>query len=105
MVARLCTLRNYHLETAISCPRHGQSIQKSAKRYKVYANIDIGVYPRIQSYYSQDLATLIKQLLHVSPHLRPTCGMSRLVMNPHRTNLENASSDRKDRAIVSAREL
>lgn len=35
--------------------------------------IVIGKYPRIPTEYSQELSTMIRQLLHVAPHLRPAC--------------------------------
>lgn len=36
---------------------------------------NVGVYPKIPSSYSQDLANIVKNLLQVSPHLRPSCGI------------------------------
>ncbi len=42
----------------------------------LYKKVLKGVYPRIPSSYSQDLAAMVKHLLHVAPHLRPTCGTS-----------------------------
>jgi len=39
----------------------------------LYKKVLKGVYPRIPTSYSQDLATIVKHLLQVSSHLRPTC--------------------------------
>jgi len=41
----------------------------------LYKKVLRGSYPKIPSTYSSDLAALVKSLLHVSPHLRPTCGI------------------------------
>ena len=41
----------------------------------LYKKVLKGVYPKIPNVYSQDLAMLVKHLLNVSPHLRPTCGI------------------------------
>jgi len=39
----------------------------------LYKKVLKGIYPKIPNTYSQDLAAMVKHLLHVSPHLRPTC--------------------------------
>eukprot|EP00831_Metopus_contortus_P076103 TRINITY_DN7006_c0_g1_i1.p1 TRINITY_DN7006_c0_g1~~TRINITY_DN7006_c0_g1_i1.p1 ORF type:complete len:367 (-),score=38.75 TRINITY_DN7006_c0_g1_i1:32-1132(-) len=39
----------------------------------LYKKVLKGIYPKIPSTYSQDLASMVKHLLHVSPHLRPNC--------------------------------
>jgi len=40
----------------------------------LYKKVIKGNYPKIPSHYSQDLATVIKYLLQVSPNIRPNCG-------------------------------
>jgi hypothetical protein len=41
----------------------------------LYKKVLKGIYPRVPGTYSQDLAQMVKLLLHVAPHLRPTCGI------------------------------
>lgn len=41
---------------------------------RLYKKVLRGVYPKIPVNYSQDLAAIVKLLLQVSPHLRPSCG-------------------------------
>ena len=50
------------------------SLYKKVLKGIIMVILLIGVYPKIPGYYSQDLASLVKQLLLVSPHLRPNCG-------------------------------
>lgn len=40
----------------------------------LYKKVMKGVYPKISSKYSADLAQMIKLLLQTNPNLRPTCG-------------------------------
>ena len=40
----------------------------------LYKKVLKGVYPKISNTYSQDLGTVVKHLLQISPKLRPTCG-------------------------------
>jgi NIMA (never in mitosis gene a)-related kinase len=40
----------------------------------LYKKVTKGQYPRIPSHFSQDMATIIKYLLQVSPNIRPNCG-------------------------------
>lgn len=39
----------------------------------LYKKVLRGYYPRIPTHYSQDLSNVIRALLQVSPHLRPSC--------------------------------
>jgi NIMA (never in mitosis gene a)-related kinase 1/4/5 len=39
----------------------------------LYKKVIRGYYPKIPQCYSQDLANVIRALLQVPPHLRPTC--------------------------------
>jgi len=41
----------------------------------LYKKVLKGVYPKIPPQFSSDLASMVKSLLQVSPHLRPSCGM------------------------------
>lgn len=45
----------------------------------LYKKVMKGVYPKISSKYSTDLANIIKQLLQINPNLRPTCGNSNII--------------------------
>ena len=38
----------------------------------LYKKVIKGVYPKIPNHYSSDLITVIKHLLQVAPHARPT---------------------------------
>ena len=38
----------------------------------------LGVYPKLPSCYSKELADVVGSLLKVNPALRPTCGILRL---------------------------
>ena len=39
----------------------------------LYKKVIRGYYPRIPPHFSQDLANVIRALLQVAPHLRPSC--------------------------------
>ena len=39
----------------------------------LYKKVIKGAYTKIPSHYSQDLASVIKMFLQVTPHLRPNC--------------------------------
>ena len=41
----------------------------------LYKKVLKGIYPKISNTYSQDLGTVVKHLLQISPTLRPTCGI------------------------------
>ena len=46
----------------------------------LYKKVIRGYYQRIPSQFSQDLSNVIRSLLQVSPHLRPTCGKTLNIM-------------------------
>lgn len=47
----------------------------------LYKKVMKGVYPKISSRYSSDLASMIKSLLQTDPRLRPTCCKMHITQN------------------------
>lgn len=46
----------------------------------LYKKVVKGLYPKIPSHFSQDLANILKYMLQVSANLRPNCGKFVIVM-------------------------
>ena len=44
----------------------------------LYKKVLVGKYPRIPSQFSQDLASIVKQLLTVNARQRPSCGIFKI---------------------------
>ena len=64
----------------------------------LYKKVLKGVYPKIPPIFSNDLANMIKILLHVSPLSRPTCGI--LII---RKNTQNTNNSEKNRVLLPRR--
>ena len=60
----------------------------------LYKKVLKGQYPKIPNHFSADLANVIKPMLQVSAHLRPSCGNSGLVKLCFRKNITNVISDK-----------
>ena len=71
---------------------------KASDMEGLYKKVLRGVYPKIPKNYSEDLALTVKTLLHVSSHLRPTCG---IIITNHRTNIKTSCCSTSNRRTVS----
>ena len=54
---------------------------KKFSKASQYTLIIVGAYPRIPNTFSQDLASMVKHLLRISPHQRPNCGKETVPYN------------------------
>lgn len=65
----MTTLKPYLIHRIFSSPFRAEDMEG------LYKKVIKGYYPKIAPIYSTDLNNVIRALLQVSPHLRPTCGI------------------------------